>query len=64
MEFQRLFPKVRIYFIGTVDLCGKSKLFSEESSKNQLVTRSHVISLEMKTRSSPEVEKGYLSGIT
>ena len=30
---------------------------SYESSKNRLVTRSHVISPEEETRNSPEVEK-------
>ena len=24
VEFQRLFPKVRIYIIGAVDLCGRA----------------------------------------
>ena len=28
VKFQRLFPKVRIYIIGAVDLSGKSKLSS------------------------------------
>ena len=60
MEFQRLFPKVRIYIVGAVDLCGKSKHSSQESSKNRLVTRSHVISQEEETRSSPEVEKAVI----
>ena len=49
VEFQRLFPKVRINKIGVVDLSGKNKLFSRESSKNRLVTRSHVISPEEET---------------
>ena len=44
---RRLFLKVRTHNIGAVDLCGKSKLSSYESSKNRLVTRSHVISLEL-----------------
>ena len=40
---RRLFPKVRKHNIGAVDLCGKNKLSSLESSKNRLGTRSHVI---------------------
>ena len=60
VEFHRLFPKVRIYIIGAVDLCGKSKHYSYESSKNRLETRSHVISLEEVARSSPEVEKALI----
>ena len=44
-----LFVKVRIYIIGAVDSCGKSKHSSQESSKNRLVTRSQVISQEKET---------------
>ena len=29
----RLFSKVRIYTIGAVNVCGKSKLYSKKSSK-------------------------------
>ena len=35
-------------------------LLIRESSKNRLETRSHVISLEEVTRSSPEVEKAVI----
>ena len=42
-----LFPKVRKHNIGAVDLCGKRNFSSYESSKNRLVTRSHVITPEV-----------------
>ena len=48
---RRLFLTVRIYIyiIRALDSCGKSKHSSKESSKNRLVTRSHVISQEKET---------------
>ena len=52
------FQKVRLEIIGAVDLWGKSKVSPvKESSKNWLMNRSNVISLEVETWISMEVEK-------
>ena len=57
-----VFPKVRIHNKGAVVLCEISKLALKESSKNPLVTRSHVISPEVGNMKFPGSGKRYISG--
>ena len=58
MAFQRLVPKVRLDIAGAVSLHGKSNISLEQRAlRTMLLNRSHVISLEVETSSSPKVEK-------